>query len=115
MLDINCVFCKIIRKESPAEIIKEWSNALAFKPLNPVTDGHILVIPKFHVRDFRDILPEYAGSLFGHVIELTNKNNCYNLITSAGSNATQTVFHLHWHIVPRRKDDDLPLPWTTQL
>lgn len=48
---MNCVFCGIVAGTEPAEIIREWPDAMAFTPINPVTDGHVLVIPRTHVRD----------------------------------------------------------------
>lgn len=104
----DCIFCLIAAKQAPATIVAEWSQALAIVPHNPVTSGHIIVIPKLHVTDALDN-PEVTG--------YTMKMACYiapapcNLITSVGREATQSVFHLHIHIVPRRKDDGLALPW----
>lgn len=114
--DKDCVFCKIIKGELPCQLIREWSDAIAIVPLNPVVPGgmlgHLLVIPKNHVRDVTED-PATSAEVFRRASELA-ATPC-NLITSAGVEATQTVFHLHVHIVPRSKDDGLCLPWTNQV
>ena len=108
----TCVFCRIVSGESPAEIVAQWPDAIAIVPTRPVTPGHILVIPRGHVVDARHD-PIVAGVAFARAASL-GSGPC-NLITSAGSLATQTVFHLHVHVVPRRQGDGLALPWTNQL
>jgi histidine triad (HIT) family protein len=109
---MDCIFCKIVRGESPAEIVREWAHVIAFNPLEPVTPGHTLIVPKEHVKDYTENLAitgltaaaasEYASSI----------KEQSNLITSAGTIATQSVFHLHMHVVPRRRGDGLKLPWS---
>jgi histidine triad (HIT) family protein len=108
----DCVFCEIIAKTSPAEIVGEWDEAVAFVPLNPVTEGHVLVVPRLHVRDAVSY-PDLTALVMKRVAMIASAP-C-NIITSVGALATQTVFHLHVHIVPRRENDKLPLPWTSQL
>lgn len=104
-----CVFCEIAARRAPATIVREWPDALAFRPRRGgVTDGHILVIPKQHVRDVTED-PQASAVAMTAAAELAEPP-C-NIITSAGSDATQTVYHLHLHIVPRRAGDGLALPW----
>ena len=109
----DCVFCKIIRHEAPADYIAEWPEAVAFKPLNPVTPGHILVVPAVHVTDFAQNTV-VTSAIMARAASLVNTlpHNDWNLITSKGPTATQTVYHLHVHLVPRRHGDGLHLPWT---
>jgi histidine triad (HIT) family protein len=105
---LECVFCEKIRAENLTEVTPE---VVCFEPLNPVTPGHLLLVPKQHVAD---ISQDTKVSLFmGKAISLVTREyaNC-NVITSKGTLATQTVFHLHVHIVPRTKDDGLLLPWS---
>jgi histidine triad (HIT) family protein len=80
-------------------------------PLRPGRPGHVLVIPKTHVRDFQDD-PIVTAATMARAAELGDGQ--MNLITSAGEAATQTVFHLHVHLVPRTEGDGLTLPWTGQ-
>lgn len=82
-----------------------------FEPLNPVVPGHLLVVPFRHVHDaLAD--PEVTAYTMAYAAEVATPD-C-NLITSVGPAATQTVPHLHVHIVPRREGDGLMLPWTGQ-
>lgn len=104
-----CVFCDIEAGDLPATIVREWPRALAIVPLNPVTEGHVLVIPRQHVRDATSD-PHVTAVTMGCAAELATAP-C-NIITSAGVEATQSVFHLHVHVVPRRPGDGLHLPWT---
>jgi histidine triad (HIT) family protein len=85
----------------------------AFEPLNPVVPGHMLIVPKRHVEDFADD-PAETGRVMVYAARYVRDEglgHC-NLITSRGVDATQSVFHLHVHIVPRWANDDLRLPWS---
>lgn len=107
-----CVFCAIVRGEAEATIAWRWADAMAIVPLNPVAPGHTLIIPTVHVIDALE-QPDVTGKAFAHAAEYAKWQDApaYNLITSAGGAATQTVFHLHVHVVPRRPGDGLKLPW----
>lgn len=108
-----CVFCDIVAGQAPTEVVAEWADAIAIVPLNPVTEGHVLVIPRKHVADATEkpLLTGQVSSLAA--LHAASVGPC-NIITSVGAEATQTVFHLHVHVVPRRKGDGLTLPWTGQ-
>jgi histidine triad (HIT) family protein len=107
----SCVFCAIVAGEAPAAIVREWSSALAFIPLDPVVTGHVLVIPKTHVEDFTKD-PLVSGMTMLRASELADDlGGPMNLIASKGREATQSVFHLHIHLVPRAVGDRLALPW----
>lgn len=89
--------------------------SVTFGPLNPVTEGHRLFVPRKHVPDaaadpfITGLVMKYAAQwAAGHGVD------AFNLITSAGREATQPVHHLHIHLVPRREGDGLALPWTGQ-
>jgi histidine triad (HIT) family protein len=107
-----CPFCAIIDGSAPAPDL-EWDHGVAsFTPLNPVTPGHRLFIPRVHVQDAAQG-PSWAA----RVVDLASRyahdrGGAFNLITSAGAAATQTIQHLHIHYVPRRDGDGLHLPWT---
>lgn len=105
-----CVFCAIARGSAPATIVRSWNESIAIVPLDPVTDGHLLVIPRVHVTDFTTD-PVVSGLVMARAAELAADWGAVNLITSRGAEATQSVFHLHLHLVPRKKDDGLALPW----
>ena len=105
----KCVFCERIAN---GQYEDRFADHVMFEPLNPVTKGHMLVVPVKHAADIN----KYgAVSQTGWALRyFTNDLDEYNIITSKGANATQTIQHLHFHIVPRRPDDGLFLPWTNQ-
>lgn len=106
----GCVFCEIAADRAPAVFVRQWAEAVAIVPLNPVVPGHTLVIPRAHIRDASES-PHIAGRTMMRAAELARPP--FNIITSGGAEATQTVWHLHLHVVPRRAGDGLALPWTS--
>jgi histidine triad (HIT) family protein len=108
----DCVFCAIVGGRAPARIVAEWPDVIAIVPLNPVTPGHVLVLPHEHVADFTED-PEVSARCMRAASELARVPA--NVIASAGPEATQTVPHLHLHVVPRYAGDGLHLPWTGQV
>lgn len=110
-----CPFCEIVAGRAPATIVREWPDALAIKPRGGVNSGHTLVIPRAHIADFAED-PAVTGATATRAAELAQELDLTvgNMITSAGEAATQTVFHLHLHLLPRAAGDGLPLPWTPQ-
>jgi histidine triad (HIT) family protein len=111
----DCVFCRIVRGVETTPLLDEGRWHITITPLNPVVPGHCLFIPKTHVDDFADD-PNISGWMMetaGRFVRDTNYGEC-NLITSRGVSATQTVFHLHLHVIPRKPGDGLMLPWTNQ-
>lgn len=107
-----CPFCLIVDGLAPARIVRSWDDCLAFVPLGPVVEGHTLVVPRVHVKDFAEA-PGITGMTAQRAAELAQDvGGQANLITSMGESATQSVFHLHFHIVPRKKFDGLKLPWS---
>lgn len=103
-----CVFCDIVAEVEPATFVRRWGDAVAIVPLNPVTPGHVLVIPRVHVVDASE-RPHITAAAMERAASIAVPP--FNIITSAGRAATQSVFHLHLHIVPRSENDGLALPW----
>ncbi|GAB2457563.1 HIT family protein [Xylanimonas ulmi] len=109
-----CVFCAIVNGRSPARFAYTWPETVAFYPLNPVVPGHLLVVPRGHVANFAED-PDVTATTMARAAEVAaSLGGDMNLITSRGEWATQSVFHLHVHLVPRRESDGLALPWTEQ-
>ncbi|MFB7672222.1 HIT family protein [Kitasatospora purpeofusca] len=109
----GCVFCAIGAGLAPAQVVRRWPETIAIVPLGPVTDGHVIVLPTRHVPDAA-FEPVVTGLTMRRAAELAQSaGGAANLITSIGADATQTVPHLHIHLVPRRAHDGLALPWTT--
>lgn len=117
----DCEFCKIVRGESPAEVVFETASTLAFFPLEPATHGHTMVIPKQHVANFLEAPSSMAADLAvvsGHVGRAINQvmqPDGMNLITSAGEAASQSVMHLHVHLVPRWRNDVVGDIWPPKV
>ena len=110
----DCVFCRIVAGTALATIIRDWPDAIAVVPLGPVVPGHWLVIPRAHVRTAAES-PAVYGAVSARAAELVARTgDDANLVTSIGPAATQTVDHLHVHVVPREQGDGLALPWTGQ-
>lgn len=108
----DCVFCPA--NWDNLDILQTVANVAVLNPLDPVTEGHVLVIHRKHTADAATD-PEVASELmFSAALWVSRRNVQANIITSIGRNATQSVFHTHLHVVPRRVNDDLPLPWTPQ-
>lgn len=108
--DPECVFCHIVAGSEPAEVVRRGHDAIAIVPLQPVTPGHLLVLPVFHVADFTE-KPSVSAAAMHLAANVAHDMGPCNLITSKGREATQSVFHLHLHLVPRRENDGLALPW----
>lgn len=115
--EADCPFCEIIRDEGAARIVFQDDEVVAFFPTNPATLGHALVIPTRHVEDVWALRPEEAGPLWeatlglAHAVRRVMKPDGLNIINSAGEAASQTVFHLHVHVVPRWHGDSIGNIW----
>jgi histidine triad (HIT) family protein len=115
--DPYCVFCKIARGEIASAVVLETEEAVAFLDINPVNKGHVLLVPKAHHADLAD-LPEpiaaHVGSLLPRLCQAVRHATGaegYNLIVNNGRAAGQTVFHGHWHVIPRWQGDPVDWPW----
>ncbi|WP_331759933.1 HIT domain-containing protein (plasmid) [Streptomyces sp. NBC_01525] len=110
----TCAFCAIVAGEAPAQIVREWPDAIAIRPRSGgCTDGHVFVISRIHVKDAGED-PDLYGAVSVRAGQLMAEHPAANILTSKGPEATQSIFHLHIHLVPRVLDDGLPLPWTPQ-
>lgn len=108
----RCVFCKIVAGDSPAAMVRKWPDAIAFTPLDPVNSGHTLVVPVKHVDD-ATVDPDVTSQTMRRASQLAGEYLSANIITSIGAPATQSIFHLHIHVIPRYPDDELMVPWGT--
>ncbi|MDI5982181.1 HIT domain-containing protein [Amycolatopsis magusensis] len=97
---------------APASVVRRWHDVLAIRPRGGgVVAGHVLVIPHEHVRDF-GADPAVTAVTAAAAAELAAELPNCNVIANQGPEATQTVPHLHLHVVPRAAGDGLRLPWT---
>lgn len=107
---MDCLFCKIIKKEIQADIFYEDEKILAFHDINPQAPVHLLIIPKKHIPCMQDVKEqdkELLGYIMGKVPELSKKAGLekegFRLVTNSGANSGQAVFHLHFHLLGKRK------------
>jgi histidine triad (HIT) family protein len=102
-----CIFCKIVRGEIPNKTILEDENFLAFEDINPQAKIHILIIPKIHVDNFDVIAPKLMGEMTAFIQKVASKvgvkNDGYRLITNIGTNGSQEVNHIHFHLLGGEK------------
>ena len=113
--DPNNVFAKIIRGEAPCFKVYEDAHTIAFMDIMPQAEGHTLVIPKEHAESIFDLSPDGAAALIkatkkvaAAVRDVTNAPGIM-LAQLNGVAAGQTVFHVHFHIIPRASGLDLKL------
>jgi histidine triad (HIT) family protein len=113
----DSIFTKIIKGEIPCHRVLENDHLLAFLDINPLAEGHTLVVPKRQVERFEDLPPEDAaaivrelGGLARRIVAATGATG-YNILLNVGSVAGQEVPHVHFHIIPRRAADGLGYRW----
>lgn len=115
--DPNCIFCKIVAGTVPSFKLFEDAETLAFMDINPVHDGHALVIPKAHYPSVFDIAPEAIAAAarvaarVAQAVDATVKPDGLNLIQANGEGAGQSVGHFHFHVFPRRLGDGVAINW----
>jgi histidine triad (HIT) family protein len=102
----NCIFCAIINKKVPAEIIFEDDQFIAFKDIHPIASVHVLIVPKTHFESINDIPDEDSTSLSNLFIyakkiakQLGLYESGYRLLINTGKDGGQTIPHLHVHIL----------------
>jgi histidine triad (HIT) family protein len=114
----DCLFCRILAGELPAQVVDEDERTLSFMDINPATPGHALVIPRAHGADLYETDPAdvAATAVAAQRLALRARDRLgadgVNLLNSCRPAAWQTVFHYHVHVIPRYDDDPLKLPWT---
>lgn len=107
---MDCIFCKIINKEIPADILYEDDDVFAFRDISPAAPVHVLVIPKKHISALTDLKKEdenLIGKIFTCINEMAKKENIfergYRVIVNCGEDGCQEVKHLHFHLLGGKK------------
>ena len=102
----DCLFCKIIQKEIPSEIILQDENVTVFKDINPAAPVHLLVIPNQHLPSVSEMETDHEivlGRLFSAAKKAAEKTGIhqtgYRLIVNNGPDAHQEIFHIHMHLL----------------
>lgn len=105
----DCIFCKIVAGEIPADVVHESPTTLAFRDLSPQAPVHVLVIPRSHYANAADLAagePETAAHLFDAARAVAGSEGLeegYRLVFNTGELAHQTVFHAHMHVLGGRR------------
>lgn len=104
----DCLFCKIVEKKIPSDIIYEDDKVVAFNDINPQAPVHFLVIPKEHIKSVGEIDSTHK-SLMGHMIYVASKlakenelDGGYRIVNNCGQQGGQTVDHIHFHVLGKR-------------
>ncbi len=104
---MSCIFCKIVSKEIPANLLVETNDVIAFPDLNPQAPTHILIVPKLHVENAAE-LAESAPSVLPEIFKAAKKLSDelgligYRTVFNTGAEAGQSVFHAHLHLLGGR-------------
>ncbi|MFI9777529.1 HIT family protein [Streptomyces sp. NPDC051956] len=112
-----CPFCHIAAGTGPARLVAAGPDVIAFLPLRPVHPGHVLVVPRHHLEDIWELDVETATAVtrtvlrVAHAVRAVFRPDGLNVIQSSGAAATQTVPHLHVHVVPRFTNDRMGAIW----
>ena len=110
-MDDSCLFCRIVSGEVPATIVYEDKNAIAFLDHRPLFHGHTLLVPRDHIETLVDLPQELIGPLFKAAQSLAQgveyAMKAEGTFVAMNNRVSQSVPHLHVHIVPRRRKDGL--------
>ena len=118
----NCIFCKIAKGEIPSTKVFENENVFVFLDINPLTEGHCLVIPKQHFENIFDIEESILKEIIKTAKDLAIRMKInlgvtgVQLVNASGKDAEQSVFHFHLHVIPRYANDNLEMNkwWQTK-
>jgi histidine triad (HIT) family protein len=105
----DCIFCKIIKKQIPCEIVYEDDKVMGFKDISPQAPVHIVIIPKEHF-DNLNCIKEDQAEILGHIFVVAKKiaqimdieQSGYRVVTNCGEQGGQTVEHIHFHLLGGR-------------
>jgi histidine triad (HIT) family protein len=106
-MSVPCLFCRIVRKEIPAQIVAENEDCVAFRDINPQAPVHILIVPREHVPSLNQVTdPTLVSRMSAFATELARREGIaeggYRTVINTNADAGQTVFHLHLHLLGGR-------------
>jgi histidine triad (HIT) family protein len=108
---VDCLFCKLLAGERPAHLVLDREQVVGFLDIRPVFKGHVLLVPRDHVDELADLAPEQVGPFFSVVREvaarLPGALDAHGTFVAMNNVVSQSVPHLHCHVVPRRRKDGL--------
>jgi histidine triad (HIT) family protein len=114
-MEQECIFCKMVSKQIPVALVYEDEKTLAFLDINPIAKGHTLVITKNHYDNFLLVPEEELKGLIETIhkvsvaiVRATGAEG-FNVLNNTGEVSGAVIGHVHFHVVPRLKDDGVPL------
>lgn len=116
----DCVFCRILKGEIPAQLVHEDDRAVALLDINPVAPGHTLVLPRAHHETWTDLPPELAAHLslvaqaVARAVVKAQGAQGFNLLMNNHRCSGQAIPHAHFHVIPRKADDGVKYAWPTR-
>ena len=116
----DCVFCRILKGEIPAQKVHEDDRAVALLDINPVAPGHTLVLPRAHHETWTDLPPELASHLalvaqtVARAVVKAQGAQGFNLLMNNHRCSGQAIPHAHFHVIPRKTDDGVKYGWPTK-
>ena len=106
---MDCLFCKIIKREIPATIVYEDDRVVAFNDINPQASTHVLVVPKHHIETLNDLSPDHdaiVGEVVRRAAAIAKDRGIsaggFRTVFNTNKDAGQTVFHIHLHLIGGR-------------
>lgn len=117
MSSASCIFCRIASGEIPSLRVFESSDAVAFLDIAPLAPGHTLLVPRAHYENLLDVPPDALAQLtrplprLARAILNATGATGLNLLQNTGASSGQAVFHVHFHLIPRREGDKLGFRW----
>ena len=116
----DCIFCKIIKEEIPSKTIYEDDIIKVIMNINPITNGHLLIIPKKHIVDINDIndnITSHSLNIIKANIypKLKEKLGCKGLTLTQNNELGQEIKHYHIHLIPRYENDNVDYTYNKEL
>lgn len=110
MATADCIFCSIIERKIPANLVLETKEIIAFRDINPAAPVHVLIVPKVHIAGVNDLLADNAALLATMILkakeiacDLKIADSGFRLVINTGEMAGQSVHHLHLHLLGARE------------
>ncbi|KAI8375554.1 HIT-like domain-containing protein [Blakeslea trispora] len=110
----DCIFCKIIRKEIPSFKLIETEKSYSFMDIEPLSEGHSLIIPKYHAEFMHQVPDDYLTDILPIAKKIATAAGLkqYNVLQNNGPLANQAVPHVHFHVIPKPdKETGLGVRW----
>ena len=102
----DCIFCKIINKEIPSDVVYEDNEIIAFNDISPKAKTHVLIVPKKHIDTIKDLKEDEQDEILAGKMVIVARNiakeknlDGYQLLFNVGKSAGQIIFHIHLHLM----------------